>query len=168
MASFNRVVRDVVADTVTTNQLFATTATIKGDLTATNIVATTITTDSITIPRTDLFLTDLNFILGTATGATFSFSRVGDAVTVQLDLEDDGTVVNTGFLLFVVPAPYTPTNTDFLYYPITIIINGVYTQCVLAIGQATITISPTVLGVFTPGEVLSILPTSATFLTIPF
>ena len=165
MATFQRLVRDVVADTVTTNTLFSQTATIK-TLTATTVDATTVNTTAINLPNVTIFVTDDNAVFGGPNGALFTFQRTGNVVVAQIDLEDSSPLVaSTNFLQFTIPAPYAPTGLQPDVSPIAMCINngGSFFGFAL-IGGGVIQIAPSMGGVFTAGDQAAIFPATFTYI----
>ena len=135
--------------------------------------ATTITTQvlnatTINLPRLDVFLPDLNEVLGVDTGGFFSFSRVGHTVTAQLDVPISGIVTNSSLMAFDVPAPYAMEGLggNFLTFPITMCINGVPTTGTLIVVDGQILISPEILLSFTLGDFVTIFSTAVTYLVL--
>jgi hypothetical protein len=164
--TFQRVVRDGVFDTVTTNTLSAQTATIK-TLNATTINATTVNATSIVLPTPTEFILDANAVFGPFTGAIWTFSRVGNEVTAQFTA-DGGVVANSNFLSFPIPAPYTPTAGNNQISPAAMVITppGTTFFGYVSLSPGFIHISPTLGGIFTAGTTAIIFSTTIKYILV--
>lgn len=172
MSSFHRFVKDVVADTVTTDQLTANHALIRHELTvtdinATTVNATTVNATAVNLPSPEIFILDDGQVFGVDSGATWSFTRVGNVVTAQLDFFDLGMVVNSNFFQFAIPAPYSPTNSEPIVEPIAMCINAGGTFFGMAsIVSGVIVISPNLGGIFIAGDDVQLFGATFTYILV--
>lgn len=156
--TFHRIVRDVVAETVTTETL-----TVRRTLKADTIDATTVN-----VPTSGpLFILDDNEVFGPGTGAIWSFTRIGNLVVAQLDSTLLDLAVNTNFLQYQIPEPYAPTANNSNTTAIAMCINNGGTfYGALTAASGVLQISPLFGSVFNAGEDVGVFSTTISYILI--